>query len=341
LFDRGGWSVKLFARLSALGVDLITYRKGAQQKLPRSRFVAHRVWEEGREKTYWLSEQARVRVGRLRPHRRRRRTGAGPEYLWLRQVTVLRDDGRQTVIVTNRTDLVAGEVVTRLFRRWRQENYFKYMTEEFALDALVEYGVDEVSAEASRPNPERKRVAQERQRVQVEVTRLRAQLGAAANDNAERQRPTMRGFKVAQARLRRQLARAEQREQQWTEQLQQLPLRVPATGLKTLKKEKKLIVDAIKMIAYQVETALLGQLVKHYPRAADEGRTLLHAAFQSSARMEVTETELKITIAAQSSPHRSEALAQLCQELNAETVYYPGSRLRVHLAVDGQKPLTV
>jgi hypothetical protein len=30
-----------------------------------------------------------------------------------------------------------------MFRRWRQENYFKYMDAEFALDALVEYGVDE------------------------------------------------------------------------------------------------------------------------------------------------------------------------------------------------------
>jgi prepilin-type processing-associated H-X9-DG protein len=338
LFDRGGWSVKLFARLIALGVDIITYRKGAKQTLPRSRFVAHRVREEGGEKTRWLYEQARVRVGRLRPHRRR--PGAGPEYLWLRQVTVLRDDGRQTVIVTNRTDLVAVEVVTRLFRRWRQENYFKYMAEEFALDALVEYGVDEVSEGASRPNPERKRVAKERQRAQGEVTRLRAQLGAAANNNEERQRPTMRGFKVAQANLRSQLAQAEQREHELTEQLQQLPPRVPATGLKSLKKEKKLIVDALKMIAYQVETALLGRLVKHYARAAEEGRTLLHAAFQSSARMEVTATELKITIAAQSSPHRTEALAKLCEELDAEAVCYPGSHLRVRLAVEGQKPLT-
>jgi len=340
LFDRGGWSVKLFARLSALGVDIITYRKGAKKKVPRSRFVAHRVVEEGREKTYWLYEQARVRVGRLRSHRRCRRAGVGPEYLWLRQVTVLRDDGRQTVIVTNRTDLSAVEVVTRLFRRWRQENYFKYMAEEFALDALVEYGVDEVPEEASRPNPERKRVGKERQRVQGEVTWLRAQLGAAANGNEERQRPTMRGFKVAQAKLRRQLAQAEQREKGLTEQLHQLPPRVPATGLKTLKKEKKLIVDAIKMIAYQVETALLGRLVKHYARAADEGRTLLQAAFQSSARMEVSETELKITIAAQSSPHRTEALAKLCEELDAEVACYPGSRLRIRLAVEGQKPLT-
>lgn len=338
LFDRGGWSLKLFARLQALGVDIITYRKGKRQPVPRARFSAHRVQENGQEKTYWLYDQPRVRVGRLRPHRRRR--SAEPEYLWLRQITVLRDDGRQTVIVTNRTDLTAAEVVQRLFRRWRQENYFKYMDAEFALDALVEYGVEDVSETATRPNPERKRVAKQRQQAQAEVTRLRAELGAEVGANQEQQRPTMRGFKVAQARLRQRLEQAELRAQALAEQLRQLPQRVPATSVKTLKKEKKLLVDAIKIIAYQCETALLERLGKHYARADDEGRTLLQAAFQSSARMEVTETELQITIATQSSPHRSEALAQLCRELDEEPVYYPGSNLRLRLAVAGQEPLT-
>ncbi|MFN0068049.1 MAG: putative transposase [Limisphaerales bacterium] len=338
LFDRGGWSVRLFARLIALGVDVITYRKGKRRPVPRSRFSAHRVQEDGQDKTYWLYDQPRVRVGRLRPHRRRRSAGA-PEYLWLRQITVLRDDGRQTVIVTNRSDLTAVEVVRRLFRRWRQENYFKYMDAEFALDALVEYGVEEVPETATRPNPARKGVAKQRQQAKAEVTRLRAELGAEAAANQEQQRPTMRGFKVAQARLRQRLKQAELREQALAEQLRQLPKRVPAQGLKTLKKERKLIVDAIKIIAYHCETALLDRLGKHYARADDEGRTLLQAAFQSSASMEVTETELKITIAAQSSPHRSEALAKLCRELDVEPVYYPGSSLRVRLAVAGQEPL--
>lgn len=339
LFDRGGWCMKLFARLQAQGVDIITYRKGKVRKLPRSRFSAHVVVEDGVEQTYWLSEQPRVRVGRLRAHRRRRSAGE-PEYLWLRQITVLRDDGRQTVIVTNRYDLTAVEVVRRLFRRWRQENYFKYMSAEFALDALVEYGVDDVSATATRPNPERKKLAKERQQAKAEVLQLRAELGAEVDANEERRRPTMRGFKVAQAELRQRLAQAELHEQALAEQLRQLPARVSAGGLKTLKKEKKLIVDAIKIIAYQCETALLDRLDKHYSRADDEGRTLLHAAFQSSARLEVTETELKITMVAQSSPHRSAALAKLCDELNAEPACYPGSNLQVRLAVAGQEPLT-
>ena len=340
LFDRGGWSPRLFARLNALGVAIITYRKGKRRLLPRAQFRAHKVLEDGQEKTYWLCDQSRVRVGRLRPRRKGRRPAGEPEYLWLRQITVLREDGRQTVIVTNRTDLAAVEVVRRLFRRWRQENYFKYMEAEFALDALVEYGVEEVSAEVTRPNPERKRVGKARQQAKAEVLRLQAQLGAEVEGNEEQQRPTMRGFKIAQARLRQQLEEAQLRERALADQQRQLPKRVPATATKTLKKEKKLIVDAIKIMAYQCETALLERLRPHYVRAGAEGRTLLHGAFQSSARMEVTATELRITLAAQSSPHRSEALAKLCRELDADGVCYPGSGLRVRLAVEGQEPLT-
>ena len=52
LFDRGGWSPRLFARLNALGVDIITYRKGKRRPLPRSHFSEHKVKEDGKEKTY-------------------------------------------------------------------------------------------------------------------------------------------------------------------------------------------------------------------------------------------------------------------------------------------------
>jgi transposase/flagellar motor protein MotB len=340
LFDRGGWSAKLFARLNAQGIDIITYRKGKRRLIARSRFREHKVQVDGKEKTYWLFDQPKVRVGRLRPHRQKRRASGETEYLWLRQITVLREDGRQTVIVTSRTDLTAVEVVVRLFRRWRQENYFKYMAEEFALDALVEYGVEEVSEELTRPNPERKEVARARQEAKKEVARLQAELGAEVEENEEQERRTMRGFKVAHARIRQELEQARKREEELAEQERQLPKRVPAEGMKTLKREKKLIVDAIKIIAYQCETTLLEQLRPHYARVDEEGRTLLHAVFQSSAGMRVTETELQITIAPQSSPHRSEALANLCKELDRKAVCYPGSQLRVRLSVEGQEPLT-
>ena len=149
----------------------------------------------------------------------------------------------------------------------------------------------------------------------------------------------MRGFKIAHAQLRRRLQQAAARVQRLLQQRQKTPKRIPATDLRVLKAEKKRIVDAIKMAAYQVETELLGMLGKHYLRAEDEGRTLLHAAFQSPARLEVADGELRLTIASQSSPHRTAALAALCADLDALKVAFPGTKLRLRLAVEPHEPL--
>ena len=149
----------------------------------------------------------------------------------------------------------------------------------------------------------------------------------------------MRGFKIANAILGKQLKRAKARVERLYEKRKAVPKRVPASDLATLKTEKKLIADALKMTAYQVETELLGMLQGHYARCDDEGRTLLHSIFQSSARLEVSDGELRVTIAAQSSPHRTQALAALCEQLNAKATQFPGTNLRLHLATEAPSPV--
>jgi len=93
------------------------------------------------------------------------------------------------------------------------------------------------------------------------------------------------------------------------------------------------------MAAYQVETELLSMLQDHYARADEEGRTLLHAALQSPAQLEVTENELRVTIGRQSSPHRTAALSALCEQLDALALPFPGTHLRLRLAVQTEKPI--
>ena len=149
----------------------------------------------------------------------------------------------------------------------------------------------------------------------------------------------MRGFKIAHAELRRQLQTAEQRVERLRRRRRQEPKRIPASALKQLPKEKKLVVDALKMVAFQVETELLGLLQGEYARAEDEGHTFLQAVFQSSATVKVMPGVLHVTIAAQSSPHRTQALGQLCDKLNAQTTCYPGSDLRLQFAVQPHEPL--
>jgi hypothetical protein len=87
------------------------------------------------------------------------------------------------------------------------------------------------------------------------------------------------------------------------------------------------------MVAYQAESDLLRLVASHYQRVEEEGRTLIQSALASAAGLEVTDTELRITLAPQSSPHRTRAVAWLCEELNGTETTFPGSRLRLRYTI--------
>jgi len=97
--------------------------------------------------------------------------------------------------------------------------------------------------------------------------------------------------------------------------------------------ERKHLTNLLKMVAYQAESDLLRAVAPHYRRADDEGRTLIQSALASAADLEVTATELRVILAPLSSPHRTRAIAALCEELNQSATLFPGSRLRLHYAV--------
>ena len=94
-----------------------------------------------------------------------------------------------------------------MFERWRQENFFKYMREEFLLDALVDYQIEPEDPTRIIPNQVRRALGKEIRSARADVARLERELGAAAANNAEQRRPTMRGFKIAHGRQARSCAK--------------------------------------------------------------------------------------------------------------------------------------
>ena len=97
--------------------------------------------------------------------------------------------------------------------------------------------------------------------------------------------------------------------------------------------ERKHLTDIIKMVAYQAESDLLALLRPHYARADQEGRTLLHELFTTAGDIRVCDSELHITLAPLSSPHRTHAAQALCEMLDQTATLFPGSRLRMRFAV--------
>jgi len=327
IFDRGGYSPKLFLQVLADGFDLLTYRKGRSRRVPRARFTQYEAVLDGCKVSYLLADQGvRLLGGKLR----------------LRQVTRLAADGHQTPILTSRRDLPAAEVAFRMFERWRQENFFKYLREEYALDALVDYEVVPDNPAREVPNPKRRALSAKLARARAEFAQLTAEYGAAALLNPEETRPTMRGFKIAHGKLAARLRKAFERMTALEEARAATPARVPVhevvpTDVVKLAPERKLLTNLLKMVAYQAESDLVHRVAPHYKRTADEGRTLIQAALASPADLAVPVDELRVCIAPLSSPHRTRAIAALCEDLNTRPVLFPGSRLRLRYGI-AQRP---
>ena len=317
VFDRGGWSPKLFAQLVAAGVDLLTYRKGRSRRLPRSRFCAYQGVINGRAIQYTLADQGvHLLGGKLR----------------LRQVTRLSENGHQTPMITSRRDLPALEVAYRMFERWRQENFFKYRREEYALDALVEYATEPDDPTRQVPNPEWNKLDGQLRQARATLKTLPSEYGLKALLNPERRRPTMRGFKIAHGKLGQKILAAVKRCRELEIQRAAVPRRLPVGQVISgpvvkLATERMHLTSWLKMVAYQVESDLFRWVTPHYQRAEDEGRTLIQSILASAADIEVSETELRVLVAPLSSPHRTRVLATLCGELNATTTTFPGTNL--------------
>ena len=278
-FDRGGWSPKLFKKLIADGFDILTYRKGKFRRVAKKHFSVHESTIDGRKRRYILADRE-VRLLK--------------QTLRLRQVTRLGDDGHQIGIVTSRRDLSASEVVYRLTERWRQENFFKYLRIEYALDALVDYGVESADEDRMVPNPERRKLNSEIQNAYAEVNQLATEYGVEALTNREQVRRTMRGFKIANAPL--------------SERISKLVDRIMAL-------EKK--------------------------RSRIPARVLIRSALAAAGDIEVTDDELQVSLEPLSSPHRTKALAALCERLNETRARFPGSKLYLRFDVKPDPPASL
>lgn len=326
VFDRGGWSPKLFQKLLAMGFDILTYRKGRVRRIAEKRFVWRTAKLDGRPVKYLLHDQpVRFLQGKLR----------------LRQVTRLTDNGKQTPIVTSRWDLRDIVVAYRMFERWRQENFFKYMRQEFLIDALCDYQVEPDDPERSVPNPARKAADKELGKARARLNHLKQTYGDASLDYIEGRTATKREFQAADKKIYREIQKATERVAELAAQQKLLPLRVPLAearpdqDLMKLSTERKHLTNVLKLVAYQIESDLVLLLRPHYARAEDEGRTLIQTVLQSTATLEPTDQELRVTLSPLSSPHRSQAVAALCENLNTAETRFPGTDLCMKFAVAG------
>lgn len=338
VFDREGWSPALFAELCEMeGVRFVTYRKASRgKKLPRlaaSAFKEHKINSGSEAVSYDLADTSvYIDYG---PRQQRKR-------LALRQVTRhTATTGKQTHVVTNDRETTAVELAHRMFSRWGQENFLKYMVQKRDFDGLVTYLMEDADTEQMVVNPKRTELRKELKCQRRELEKLTAAYGAEALRNRESSRPTMRGFKTANGRLGQEIGRQQSRVEKLEAQLKQVPAKVPLAATLKGKSPKKVhaetrrLIHVFRMSAHRAESALRELFRPVYPRWRHESREMVRTFLNSSGDLEVKDGELRVTLQAQAAPHRTQVLAHLCAQLNTLNAKFPGSDLMLRFGVHG------
>jgi len=323
IFDREGWSPKRFQKWKKAGFDVITYRKGKYKDWQRRCFKEVTVELCGRKVKYLLGE----RMLRVAPRFR------------VREVRRLCDGGHQTSVVTTRSDLSIETVALRMFSRWQQENFFRYMRHEFALDHLPTTAVEPADPERSVPNPAVKEKKRELGRVKAQLTKAEQAYGRKAHDNLEQQRRTVRGFKISHAKLGGKIKKLRSTHQRLQAEVKALPARVPVREVMDgypivqLERERKTLTDTFKMVAYRAETQLANLAGPLLPYRGDEARKFMRQVFNLPADLlpDHERSELVVRLHSMTTPRDNRALASLCGVLNDLKIHYPGTKLRLVL----------
>ena len=128
IFDREGYSPAFFRQMwQDHRIACITYHKYPKEAWPESWFTETEVtMPNGEVVSMKLAERGSW-------------IGSRSEGLWVREVRKLTASGHQTSLISTAYGLLGLENAASLFSRWSQENFFRYMMEHFAIDALSEY----------------------------------------------------------------------------------------------------------------------------------------------------------------------------------------------------------
>jgi prepilin-type processing-associated H-X9-DG protein len=344
VFDRGGYSPQVFSEIIAADMDLLTYYKGAWVRAAVSTFTrVDYTAPDGSSHHFELAE----RPVTLKVARQPAISGQDPvpaSTVTLRLIIRRSPDGHQTPILTNRTDLTSAEIAYRMGNRWRQENYFKYGREHFALDALDSYTDHPDDLTRLVPNPAKHRATDRVKAARKDLTAAHAgvadaldsavvKAGQPGNDGKALVDPAA-GVALNTAQVDLTAAKNVSRKT-----ASHLPLGQVRPGSRLLETERKLLTHAIRMSAYNTESALARLLRPHYARGDDEGRALLREAFTLSGDLQINGDTLHVRLDPASAPRRSKAIAALCNELNDTATLYPGSALTLNYSVKGYPAL--
>ncbi len=310
VFDREGATHSLAAALWKDRIGILTYRKNVKDLWQEDAFSDHDVPIPGGGST------------RMKLALRETQLGAGNESIPVIEVRRLTLTGHQTAVITTARHLGTTVIAGRMFSRWCQENFFAYMMHHYDIDGLIEYGAESIPGTTLVVNPAWRELDKKIKKARHKERELQADLVKEAlgeRDEIQKKAEALEVLESMQAEL--ETLRAQRREMQKKVTIESLPEAQRPTQLAPL---NKMLSDAVKMIAYRAETAMVGLLRQHLNKE-EEARALIRELFVSSGDIEPdgNAKTLTVKIHRMATPAHDVAIAALLEELNQQQFLHP------------------
>ena len=325
VFDREGYSPAFFREMwQEHRIACITYHKYPKEAWPESEFTETQVpMPRGEVLAMKLAERG-TWIGD-------RHTG-----LWVREVRKLNTSGHQTSLISTAYSQLGLENAGRLFSRWSQENFFRYMMQHYAIDALNEYRTEAIPG-TNQPvvNPARRELDRQQRSLKSKLTQRQSRF-AALTLHPQAEESEIEQWEQKKAELQEEIEQLENALTVLKTQMASTPKHVAWDDLpqeqkfERLAPSRKRLTDTVKLVAYRAETAL-ASIVREKLSHGDESRSLIRDLLRSDVDIypDKAASVLAVRVHTLASPRSNRAIQYLLDHLNAAEFTYPGTNLRL------------
>ncbi len=324
VFDREGYSPDFFYDLWQKRIAISTYKKNVKDKWSDDEFSEYTgKLPFGTEMKIELAERGVLLQNKT-----------SKKKIWVREIRKKSKSGHQTSIVTTNYSLKIILVGLYMFARWSQENFFKYMMQEFGIDTLVSYFKEKISDTSVLVNPEYRTLENLRKKLTSTLNHIKAKFSTLVLANTPIEKRKLEKYLVSKEELKTEIEQYQTEIEKVKLQKKDVPYKILYRELPENEKFDKVInqrkhfLDTVKLITYRAETAL-SFTIKQYMSHEDESRLLLKQIYKTDANLKVDKAKKRLIVEIHKLAHWKDdkILEKLCEQMNHTETKFPETNL--------------
>ena len=328
VFDRECYSPIFFYDLwKEYRIAICTYNKNVKDKWPDEEFSIHKGnLLTGEEQKIELAERGVLLQNK-----------GSKKKIWVREIRKKSKSGHQTSIITTNYLLSSIMIGLYMFARWSQENFFKYMMQQFGIDTLVSYVREKVCDTNVLVNPAYRSLESQLKKVTSKLNYRKAKFANLVLGEIPIEEKQAKNFLIKKIEVKNEIEVLQLQADSIKKEKKQIPRKIQFSQLPENEKfdnainHRKVFLDIVKMIAYRAETAMANMLKPNMSHP-DEARKLLQQVYKSDANLWVNKTDktLCVELHRMSYWKDDKIIQQLCEQLNQTYTVFPGTDLVIN-----------